>query len=151
MYKTIIVGVKKIKSIEMDSIKINSRLEKLRSNLEHNEDGGFKFVITLIVAIVSVMFYIYNSAQNNQILFLSATYYIILVFIFLSATLFFYIISYIFLKATALETKNRDNKNQLLDAAANYYIDIFKVAFLLITWSILAEIWTNSIGSIFYA
>jgi hypothetical protein len=101
-----------------------------RSEFKLNEDGGFKFAITLITACIGILFIIFNYAENNQVSFSIAV--MSWLFTYLSIIPFLYMLVYIFLRAVSLEISTNEDKISLQKSASKYYLNAYRVVFNLI-------------------
>lgn len=103
---------------------------KLRHESKPSSDGSFKFAISLVVACLSVLYKIHDYAEYNAI---SPDFGPILIyFIALLIIPLLYIGSYVFFKAVSLEAKSHKNKEKLEEIATNYYLDAFRVLFVIV-------------------
>jgi hypothetical protein len=94
------------------------RVTKRRKNQQAQETGGFKFAITLLAALGTGLYTVYNYLQNTS---LDQDLYAY-VFGFIPVTLMIlFLLCYIFIKGYSMEVKETNHKEYLDKLASGIY------------------------------
>ena len=99
---------------------------------QSNEAEGFKFAVTLLVAIVTILYAIYNHLQNAPV---EPQWYVLVCgFYSIGLILILGLIVYILTKGYSLEVKDTDHKKFLEKWASRFYLSIFLVSIMLLVF-----------------
>jgi hypothetical protein len=107
------------------------RTTRRREDLQSIETGGFRFALTLLVALGTIIYVLYNYLQNNAVD--SQTYSLICGAIFFALILAIGFLFYLLIKGYSLEVHDNPNlQKRLKNLASDIYLSVFLMSVILL-------------------